>query len=585
MIDRGKQEDILRYFENDLSAAKSTHSQIWSLVMEWTDLFEGSQGKTTASKSGVGTSTRLGMNMYPQRDIMRVVEGSLPDITAPFLTNEEIVDIQPKEAGMTATAEAMTKLINKQFKKGIDTIEFIETIGRNIQVEGTTFVKVGWGDDMPTAENIQFSELLLDPSARRMKDLRFAIQRSKVSIADIKANPAWYGEHSDEKLSELQGAGANEYDDYRNIGYGRDDSFNFDDEAREMIELFEYYGVYDLNGDGTLVPVLGIWSGNTILRLTESPYPASWNGIPFECAVYTRRPFNIYGESIAEMLKSSQSFRQSISTAIANNMANSTAGQKFFLKGAMDQVNFRRMLAGERHIYLNKPPGESFAEGTFTDLPQSVFAVNDMLKNEQDQLSGISEMSQGMDPRSLNSGVSATAVSITNTNAQKRLLQITRHISEMLERVFAKWIDLNQMMLQNGVVRAGAEDVPLSGVMLGGKYEVNIVAGTAGIRQSKIQNLQMMISMTSGTVSPAVTNKMLSDLADLLDMPGLSEVIQEEAQQEPDPMQEQIQEHAMQLEFAEKQADIDETHSKSQLNRAKSMSEFVDTERASYGLS
>jgi len=178
MIDNGRQEDILRDFENDLSAAKGTHAQIWSKVIEWQDIFEGEVSRNVANTNSVsGKRNGLYSEMYPQRDVMRVVETSLPDITSPFIGADDIAEIQPKNANSAATAKALTKLINKQFKKGTDVLEFIETIGRNIQVEGTVFTKVGWGEDAPVVENIQFSELLLDPSARRMKDLRFAIQR------------------------------------------------------------------------------------------------------------------------------------------------------------------------------------------------------------------------------------------------------------------------------------------------------------------------------------------------------------------------------------------------------------------------
>jgi len=316
--------------------------------------------------------------------------------------------------------------------------------------------------------------------------------------------------------------------------------------------------------------------------MTESPYPAKWNGIPFECAVYTRRPYNIYGESISEMLKSSQRMRQNISTAIVENMKNATVGQRFFQKGAMDQLNFRRMVNGERIIYMNKPPSESFAEGTFNDIPPSVFSVNDMLKGEQDSLSGVSEFSAGMDPRSLNTNVSATAANITNTNAQKRMLQITRHISEMLERVFSKWVDLNQMMLQEGVVQDDEEYVPLSGEMLQGNFDVSVTAGTAGIKQSKIQNLQMM--MSDPTLPPQLAMGMRAQLADLLDMPVLAKDIRETMNQEPDPQQEQMQQMAVQLDMAAQQADIAKTQSEAKKNNADAMETFVDTERASYGL-
>ena len=583
-------KQILEDLKRDFDGANSTHSSVMSRVEQSRDIYKAKNSRDPKAVSDVPNDAyKSSMKM---KDVKRAVETSLPDITAPFLTTNDIVDFQPKEAGASAKAEALTKLINKQFNKGIDKIEFIETLAHNIQVDGTVVVKVGWGDDMPTLENIMLSELLLDPSARRMKDLRFAIQRRKVMISEIKNNTNWYGKHSDEVLRGLSPITTNEFDDENEYGYGRDDSFNFDDKVRDMVEVFEYYGVYDLEGNGTLVPILAIWVEETLLSLEPSPYPDHWNGIPFEAAVYKRRPFNIYGESLPELLDDYQKIRDGFMRGIMENANASTNAQTFMKKGGMDVVNKRKFINGARHIETNGAPSDIMEQGTFNEIPASIFGVMAQMKTEQEELAGVGSFNAGLDPRALNSGTSATAVNLTQDNSQKRVLQITRHIAEMLERAFSKWADLNMALLQNGTIKDGDDFIPLNGQMLDGQYDVTITAGTAGVKQIKLQSLNTMMQQVipmAGELDPSLVPMMLAQMADLLEMPVLSEKlsqitdkVEEQMKQpeQPDPMQEM----AVQMEMQGKQAQISKDQAKAQLDAAKAAETQVDTELATYGL-
>ncbi|MHA2023156.1 MAG: portal protein [Candidatus Thorarchaeota archaeon] len=576
-----KYTELLQDFQSDLTQARATQNQVLANVDEWWGLYEG-EYHIRGDASMTTTKTA-----YPaQRDIQRVVESSLPDIVSPFVTDDDLVVVLPRSGDTVAKAEALTHLINRQFSKSIDKLEFMENIARNIQIEGSVFTKVGWSEDMPIVENIPITDLMLDPSAKRMKDLQFAIQRRKVSRSEILNNSAWFGSHSEEDILQLEGTVGSEYDNYRNQGNGMDDSFNFEDSARELVEVFEYYGMYDLEGTGTPIPILAIWHDNTLLRVSESPYPESFNGIPFECAVYTRNPDAIYGNSVAEMLKTSQRFRQAINTGIRDNLSNATNGQTFVKKGALDPLNRKAFLNGKRLVDFNIDPAQALEFGSFNEINPAIFQLSEELKREQEELSGMTAMASGLDPRSLNSGVSATAVNITNSNAAKRMLQITRHVSEMLERVFSKWVVLNQMMLQEGMVKDGEEYFPVNGEMLQGGYDINIQAGTAGIKQSKIQNLQAMMSMTSQQqLPPEINLSMMIEMSKLMDMPAMADQLTGVLEMSKEPQQPNPEKQAaMQLEFAEKQATIEHKQAQSMKLKSESMKNFVETERASYGL-
>ena len=575
--------DILGQIQSDLDSALGFHTEVIGQMESNFSLYAGEQYGDRQRQDS--TSAKWYESGFKLKDIKRAVEGSLPDLVEPFVANDKIVDITANDAAGVDKAQVLTTVINRQFTKSQEKLEFIETVAKDLQIDGTVFCKVGWGDNQAIVENVPANELILDPSARRMKDLRFAIQRRKVMFQSIVDNSSWFGEHTEQELSVLEATTETEFDRDREGSYGVEDSFNFDDRPRQLIEVFEYYGMLDI-GNG-LEPVLCIWSDNLLLRATPSPYPKSWNGIPFESAVYSRVPHNIYGTGLPEMLMDYANLRDKMMRGVIDNMDRATNGQKFVRKGGMDNLSFRKMMDGSPVVWTNRDPGEVIMDGGYNEIPQSIFALMEGMKTEQEELSGIGRLNSGLDPRALNSGTSATAANIVNDNSQKRLLQVARHISEMMERVFYKYVDMNQLLLKDGSVEIGGASYSVNGSELEGSYDATITAGTAGKTQEKLGNITMMIQQLmpmSGQLPPKVTMGLLTDMAHLLNMPTLTAALDEvmagmeQSEGQPNPMQEM----GMQMEMAEKQADIAATNAKAQKDEADAVNTMVETERLSY---
>ena len=68
----------------------------------------------------------------------------------------------------------------------------------------------------------------------------------------------------------------------------------FKDPARRKVTVYEYWGNWDINGDGTKVPIVATWVGDTLIRLEENPYPD--HKPPFVIVPYLPIANNIYGE-------------------------------------------------------------------------------------------------------------------------------------------------------------------------------------------------------------------------------------------------------------------------------------------------
>src|SRR5690606_23700936 len=54
---------------------------------------------------------------------------------------------------------------------------------------------------------------------------------------------------------------------------GTPDNFEFRDATRKKVVAYEYWGYYDIDGDGTLKPIVATWIGDVMIRMEENPFP------------------------------------------------------------------------------------------------------------------------------------------------------------------------------------------------------------------------------------------------------------------------------------------------------------------------
>lgn len=388
-----EQSSVLDYLNNTLSQAKGYH----------TSALGRAQDSRSAYAGALYGNEAQGRSSIVMKDIQRTVNGALPSLVEPFIS-DEIVQIDAESPIDMAGAKKQEALINYQWSKRNRPLDIMEIVGMNLMVDGTSWVMTGWHKDgYPTIDAVPFESVIPDPAAYTPDDLRFVIYRRKVTMSEILSNPQWYGKHSKESLSVLVPNTSTEYEP--EATGGREDTFNPDDRSLEHIELFEYYGWYDMDGDGIAEPVLMIWSDNTLLRADESPYP--FGPIPFDCAIYTKIPFSIYGATINDLIGDYQRLRTSLTRGIIDNMANSNNGTKFIRKGSLDAVNMNRLKRGDKYVELNAPAGPQpidslIYDGNFNPIPPDVYKMSEDTQKEEENLSGITRYAIGSDSRSLN---------------------------------------------------------------------------------------------------------------------------------------------------------------------------------------
>ena len=567
-----ERSSIVDYLNNTLSIASGYHQDALGKAQESRDAYEG---------IGYGNE-QVGRSKIVMKDIQRTVQGALPSLVEPFVA-DEIVQIDAEDPTDMIGAKKQEALINYQWSKRNRPLQVMEQLAVNLMVDGTAWTMTGWSKDgYPTIEVVPFESVIPDPSATSMDELRFVIYRRKVAISEILSNPDWYGKHTKEDLNVILPNHNTEFEPAPTRG--REDTFNPDDRSLEKVEVFEYYGYYDMNGDGIAEPILAIWSDNKLLKAIDSPFP--FGPIPFDSVIYTKIPFSIYGATIGDLIGDYQKLRTSITRGIIDNMANSNNGTKFIRKGSLDAVNFNRLKRGDKIVELNAPTQVSadalIYDGNFNALPPDIYKMLEDTQKEEENLSGITRYAIGSDSRSLNQ--TATGVGIISSMSQRRLIYITRHISDMLESVFAKWASLNAELIQDVVIPTSMGHVEVNGAELPtNRMGIKIITPTEGLKEKRMAELGAMVQAVSpmvGQTGPEVILGLLSEMASQMEMPILQKQLLE-AMQKPNPAQNLAQMEA-QLEAQKAQVEMMKESAQALKDTASAKKYSAEADKARY---
>ena len=331
--------------------------------------------------------------------------------------------------------------------------------------------------------------------------------------------------------------------------------FKFEDKARKKVLVYEYWGNYDVNNDGITEQVVCAWVGDTIIRLEDNPYPDKKP--PFIVVPFSSIPFQMYGEALAENIGDNQKVKTAITRGIIDNMAKSNNGQIGIRLGALDLANRKKFLQGKNFEFKGTPA--DFWQGSFNQIPGSVFDMLQLMNNEIESQTGVNAFSKGLTGNSL--GSSATAARGVLDATALRRLHLVRNIAENLVKpLMRKWMAYNSEFLEEEeVVRVTNEEyVPVRRDDLEGKVDIDITISTYEEANARSQELGFMLQTLGNSIPFELTQLILSEIVKLGRMPELEKALREYKPQ-PDPVQEQIKQleiQKLQLENSKLMAEI-----------------------------
>ena len=560
-------KEILTALKGDMKEAERLQREWFIKRQEWKSETAGDQyGNEVEGKSKIVS-----------KDVKKQLEWMLPSITDPFLSSQDVIRCNPVTFEDTQAARQSELLLNTQFCRRFPRYNFVMKAMRVLATEGTLVVQTGWdyedeevetdtevvvrdqmGNEMvatrrvkqtvvkknqPTAIVCRNEDIFIDPTCMDdMDKCQFVIHRYETSLSALRA---------DGRYKNLDQVAQNDPSLRNDPLYYREDQtyFEFKDSARKKLVVHEYWGNYDVDGDGETEPIVCAWVGDVIIRLEGNPYPDKKP--PFIIVPFNAVPFHMYGEALAENIGDNQKVKTAIVRGFIDNMAKSNNGQIGMRKGALDQVNRKKFLQGKNFEYNGTP--NDFWQGSYNQLPGSAFDVLTLMNNEIESQTGVKSFSGGINGGSL--GATATGARGALDATATRRLNLVRNVSENLFKpLFRKWLAYDSEFLEEEeVIRVTNEEyVPIRRDDLGGSIDIDLSISTAEDNAAKVQELSFLLQTIGPNEDPAIRRTIMADIYELSRMPEQAKQIRD-YQPQPDPMQQQMQ----QMQMAKLQKEIE----------------------------
>lgn len=411
----------------------------------------------------------------------------------------------------------------------------------------------------PTLEICPLNRVILDPTSEGdLNKAQFVIYEFDTTLAELRKD----GRYSN--LDAIRVKESNilaESDDLATDITSDETSFTFQDDPRKKLRVREYWGYYDINGDGTVEPILAAWVGDVKIRMEKNPFPDK--KLPFVKVKYLPVTRENYGQPDGYLLEDNQDIIGAVTRGMIDMMGRSAAGQQGVRKDALDTTNFRRFEAGEDYKFnANVDPGQAFHMGAFPEIPRSAMEMIQIQNFEAESITGVKAFSQGISGNSL--GATATGARGALDASSKREIAILRRMANGLIEIGHKIIAMNSVFLEEEeVIRITNEEfITVRRDDLAGQFDLKLTISTAEADNEKAQELAFMLQTIGPNSDPGEIRLIRAEIARLRKMPDLAKRI-EEYRPEPDPLDVKMKE----LEIMKLEAEIMDLQAKAQENQ------------------
>lgn len=419
----------------------------------------------------------------------------------------------------------------------------------------------------PTVQICNIKNVYIDPTCKDDIDkAQFIIHAYEASLSDLKKS----GQYQNiDTLSEL----------INNKDWSIHDTsdFIFADKARAKLAVYEYWGYWDIHGNGETTAIVATWVADTLIRLEENPFPDGKP--PFVMFNYIPEDDSVYGIPNAEILEDNQNILGAVMRGTIDLMGKSANSQTGYAKNFLDATNKTKFIKGQDYEYnQNFDPRVHVHQHKYPEIPNSAMNIIAMMNNEAESLSGVKAFSStGISASNL--GDVAVGVRGVLDAVSKREMSILRRISDGFIALGRKIISMNgEFLSEEEVVRiTNSEFVKVRRDDLAGEFDLVLTISTAEADDTKAKEIAFMLQTIGNSQGQELNQMMLSEIFELRKMPDLAKQVRE-YKAEPDPMAQKMQE----LEIAKLEAEIEMMKAEAMERQAKAQVQMakVSTEQA-----
>ena len=575
--------DLLQHVKADYKGAEVAKNENDNKITQWEAIRDSKLYGTEVD----------GKSKYVSDLTKNLLDWQVPSLVDPFVSTPDVINCKPFTYADPLIAAQEEAVLTHQVIQTADHFSFMTDLMTYIAEKGTAFVKTGWMFQEEKRE-VEQPLMAIDPMSGQEVVIGTEVVEQMVTTVnkptrlvidpiDIRMDPTCGGKISkasfvihdwETDLSTLRQDGRYKNLDKIKEDIGRDedyeqkdstdDTFKFEDSARKKIIVHEYWGKYDLDGDGIAEPVVCAWVGDVVIREEENPLPGQ--EIPFEKAVYKNLPGYIWGEPLAAKTGKRQHIDSVLHRGIFDDMKLANNGQTGTKKGFTDDANLKKMKQGIDFEY-NTTMADVYQD-QYRGLNQSVFNV--MAKNEAAAESsvGVTMMNHGTGGNAL--GSSAAAVNATTSSSAKREMHIVRGVAEdCIIPMLKKFSRYNKEFLSPEEVSA-ITDKEYIEPKNDNEYDIKMTLESAETRVAKAERTGFVLQTMGPNMPPQAMTVLLARYMKLIGELDVSHMIENpEVSPEEQQAQAKQQAHAdkmMELELALMEAKVYNEQAKGQEN-------------------
>jgi len=457
---------------------------------------------------------------------------------------------------MYASAEESLQIMNDMVERGEITVEQMQQLmqaGKPIRV-GEQEVEIKKSrviTNHPTHFVCEPEHVVIDPTAKGiLRNAQFLIQDYDVDLSTILSDK-WDEETNTGFYKNIETIDFNgdleNHDQYDNDEVK---SFIFSDRARKKVRIREYWGKWDIHGNGIAIPIVASWIGTTMVRLQKNPF--KHQKIPFSLTTYMPIVGKMQGEPDAALLKENQESIGKMTRAYHDITNTRAVGQKIVMEDTFssqaewDLFEKGNSARSRANVDLNRAIHTVGTE----PVDNSVFQVIQLQKEDAESLTGNAlrdkklSGSNGQNPGVIGMGG-------VSTSSERREQSLLRRMSSQLfkDMISQDIVNMQAFSSPEEVVRVtDSEFVTIKREDIQGQYDISIDVNTPGKNSETAQTLSFILQAAGDSLDPKVKNMVLADILRLKNRSDLAKKIEES---KPEISKEQMQIQQMQMQKAQ----------------------------------
>ena len=413
--------------------------------------------------------------------------------------------------------------------------------------------------NQPTYEVCVTANVTVDPTCNGVAaDAMFIIHEFSTSYAELMKDAYSVDEDGNESgfYHNLDFINEDSESVYDPLLSAESNNFRFSDKPRKQLKAYEYWGYWDIQGDGVLVSIVATWVGSVLVRLEENPFPHK--RLPFSIATYMPVVRSVHGEPDAELLKENQDAIGKMTRAIHDITAKQAVGQEFIDENFFPSPSQKNAYEKGNTVYYRSgfDPRQAIHRKDVQQVGSTPFDVINWQSVDANELTGTRSFTG---PGGAKMGGSEDSRNSMDATA-KRELSILRRLSDLLFVDMARMtISMNQAFLsEEEVIRiTDSEFVTVKRDDLQGDFDLRVQVSTPEKDEDQANKIMKLMQTNAANMDPEISKMHYVKMAELWKLDDLAESVSK-YQPQPNPQQQellalQIEEQKLKNALAQKQ--------------------------------